>query len=187
MINCTKCGALRAGALSAAALSAGAKKARGPKVRGPKYGWCAFAPCHPPSGAQILLILHPFCNALPPSGDHSPLHPPDWGRHRMCLADWRPPARSHPLVSRGSACKAPPYIVAGGRKARPGTEVLKSRGGPAPGSDGPPFQRFFILNPTPGCVVICFPQGFSPRPTRELRHPGALSVGLGVGVKPPGL
>ena len=32
------------------------------------------------------------------------------------------------------ACNAPPYIVAGGRKARPGTEVLKSRGGPARGS-----------------------------------------------------
>ena len=49
-------------------------------------------------------------------------------------------------MSGGSACKAPPYIVAGGRKARPGTEVLKSRGGPAPGSDGPPFQRFFVFN-----------------------------------------
>ena len=108
---------------------------------------------HPPS---LLPCYHH-------SGGHSPLHPPDWGRHRMCLADWRPPARSHPLVSRGSACKAPPYIVAGGRKARPGNEVLKGRGGPAPGSDGPPFQRFYILNQTPGGVVICFLIGFSPR------------------------
>ena len=44
------------------------------------------------------------------------------------------------------ACSAPPYIVAGGRKARPGTEVLKSRGGPARGSDEPSFQRVFVLN-----------------------------------------
>ena len=135
---------------------------------------------HPPDAAMAGTPLHhatPFgCSnsAHPPSmlpcyhqsGGHSPLHPPDWGRHRMCLADWLPPARSHPPVPRGSACKAPPFIVAGGRKARPGTEVLKSRGGPAPGSDGPPFQRFFIFNQTPGCVVICFPQGFSPRATK---------------------
>ena len=67
------------------------------------------------------------------------------------------------------ACKAPPYIVAGGRKARPGTEVLKSRGGPAPGSDGPPLQRFFILNKTPGRVFSCFGQGFRPRPS-SFRH-----------------
>ena len=67
------------------------------------------------------------------------------------------------------ACKAPPYIVAGGRKARPGTEVLKSRGGPAPGSDGPPLQRFFNLNQPPGRVFICFRQGFRAR-LSSFRH-----------------
>ena len=82
----------------------------------------------PPFGCSNSALPPSILPCYPPSGGFSPLHPPDWGRHRMCLADWRPPARSHPLVSRGSACKAPPYIVAGGRKARPGTEVLKSRG-----------------------------------------------------------
>ena len=43
-----------------------------------------------PRGAQIPLILHPFCHAPPPSGGQSTVHLPHGGHHRMCLADGLP-------------------------------------------------------------------------------------------------
>ena len=56
---------------------------------------------HPPS----ILPCHP------PSGGHSPLHPPHRGRHRMCLAAGLPSALSHPPVAWGHSIGAPIVAV----------------------------------------------------------------------------
>jgi len=103
---------------------------RGPPVHfamPPTFG------CSNPTHHPSILPCHP------PSGGHSPLHPPHRGRHRMCQAVGHPSALSHPPVSWGPSLGAPP--------------VAENYSLPLPKCPGVPFHPHRRLYPATSSVV----------------------------------